>query len=233
MVLTIILLITFVGAYCFVLYPNRKIQQIRSQQVIEVDGAETRYPNLPLGKLGIFFDVNENRKIQVVFPKLTKEGIEYIFSWHYLESIRIPASEKTDTQGRVNLRVAQELALLMKEHIQFVEPEIKNLRKQWHKINELLDLVATSEFYASQQDVYERALFQVENLLDKAEELQQVYVGLIREILIGRQVAEYDPNLLLDKSFAIDHQYRKIKEEYQYMKDTATAYAELLRTSLV
>ena len=181
MVLTIILIIIFVGAYCFVLYPNQKIQQIRSKLVVEVDGAETRYPNLPLGKLGIFFDVNENRRIRVVFPKLTTEGIEYIYSWHNLQSIRIPASEKINTQSRVNLKVAQELASLMKEHIQFVEPEILNLRKQWHKINELLDLVATSEFYASQQEVYERALFQIENLLDKAEELQQVYVGLIRE----------------------------------------------------
>lgn len=233
MVLTIILLIMFLGAYWFVLYPNQKIQQIRSKLVVEVDGAETRYPNLPLGNLGIFFDVNDNRRIRVVFPKLTTEGIEYIYSWHNLQSIRIPVSEKINTQGRVNLKVAQELASLMKEHIQFVEPEILNLKKQWHKINELLDLVATSEFYASQQEVYERALFQVENLLDKAEELQQVYVGLIREMLIGRQLAEYDPNLLSNKSFAINNQYKKIKEEYEYMKDTATAYTELSRTSQV
>ncbi|QSJ19397.1 hypothetical protein JYQ62_12135 [Nostoc sp. UHCC 0702] len=233
MVLTIILLVIFLGAYYFVLYPNQKIQQIRSNLVVEVDGAETRYPNLPLGKLGIFFDVNENRRIRIVFPKLTTEGIEYIYSWHNLQSIRIPASEKINPQSRVNLKVVQELASLMKEHIQFVEPEILNLRKQWRKINELLDLVETSEFYTNQQEVYERALFQIENLLDKAEELQQVYVGLIRETLIGTQLAEYDPNLLSDNSFAIDNQYKKIKEEYQYMKDTATAYAEMSRTSQV
>ncbi|MBH8562358.1 hypothetical protein I8748_09585 [Nostoc sp. CENA67] len=41
----------FVGAYFFVLYPNQKIQQIKSNLVVEVDGAETRYQNLPLGKL--------------------------------------------------------------------------------------------------------------------------------------------------------------------------------------
>jgi hypothetical protein len=38
-------------------------------------------PNLPLGNLGIFFDVNENRRIRVVFPKLTSEGdVQYICS---------------------------------------------------------------------------------------------------------------------------------------------------------
>ncbi|MBN3928032.1 hypothetical protein [Nostoc sp. NMS4] len=234
MIITIaIILLIILGGYWFVFYPNQKIKQIRSNLVVEVDGADTRYPNLPLGKLGVFFEINENRKIRVIFPKLTQEGIEYIYSWHNLQSIRIPGSKKTDTQGRINLRAAQELAFLMKEHIQFVEPEILNLRKQWHKINELLELVGSSEFYASQQKIYERALFQVEKLLDKAEELQQVYVGFIREVLIGRKVAVYDPNLLPDDGLAVDNQYKKIREEYQTMKDTATAYAELLLTRQV
>ncbi|MBD2163856.1 hypothetical protein H6G04_05490 [Calothrix membranacea FACHB-236] len=230
----IIFLIVLLGAgYWFVLYPNQKIEKIRSNLVVEVDGANTRYPNLPLGNLGIFFAVKENRRIRVVFPKLTQEGIEYIYSWHNLESISIPNLEKADNRARTNIKAAQELAFLMNEHIQFVEPEILNLRKQWRKINELLDLVATSDFYASQQEIYERALLQIENLLDKAEELQQVYIGFIREMLIGRQIAGYEPNLLLDNAVLIDHQYKKIREEYQYMKDTATAYAELLRTQQV
>ncbi|MBD2213449.1 hypothetical protein H6G27_26770 [Nostoc linckia FACHB-104] len=230
----IIFLIVLLGAgYWFVLYPNQKIEKIRSNLVVEVDGANTRYPNLPLGNLGIFFAVKENRRIRVVFPKLTQEGIEYIYSWHNLESISIPNLEKADNRARTNIKAAQELAFLMNEHIQFVEPEILNLRKQWRKINELLDLVATSDFYASQQEIYERALLQIENLLDKAEELQQVYIGFIREMLIGRQIAGYEPNLLLDNAVLIDNQYKKIREEYQYMKDTATAYAELLRTRQV
>lgn len=230
-VLTLILLSS---VYWFVFYPTQKIKRMRSNVVLEVDGAGTRYPNLPLGNLGIFFDAKENRRIRVVFPKLTSEGdVQYIYSWHNIQSIHIPALEKVDTQGKVNLRVAQELAFLVKEHIQFVEPEILNLREQWHKINELLDLVATSEFYASQQGIYERALLQVENLLDKAEELQQVYVRFIREVLIGRQVTGYNPNLLPDDSLAIDNQYKRVREEYQNIKDTATAYAELLRTRQV
>lgn len=231
MITGILLALIFIGGvYGFVFYRNQKIERIRSNVVVEVNGANTRYPNLPLGNLGIFFEVNEKHKIRVVFPKLTPEGdVEYIYSWHKLESISIPTLENTDTQGRVNLRVAQELNFLIKEHIQFVEPEILNLKKQWNKINKLLDLIATSQLYASQQGVYERALVQVENLLDKAEELQQVYVCFIREVLIGRKVVEYDPNLLPNDSFAIDRHYKRIKEEYQNLKDTATAYTELLR----
>ncbi len=219
--------------YWIFFYSQKKIAQIQSNLVVEVDGANARYPNLPLGKLGIFFDVNEKQRIRVVFPKLTSDGIEYIYSWHNLASIRMPTLEKIDAQGRVNLKAAQEIAFLIKEHLNFVEPEILNLKKQWIKTNELLDLVATSEFYASQQGMYQRALSQIESLLDKAEELQQVYIGFIREMLIGRQIAGYDPHLLPDNGWAIDNQYKKIKEEYQYMKDTAIAYAELLRTSQI
>ncbi|MBW4616206.1 MAG: hypothetical protein KME21_23620 [Desmonostoc vinosum HA7617-LM4] len=225
--------ILLAGIYWFFFYPNQKIKRIKSNLVVEVDGADVRYPNLPLGKLGIFVEVNENRRIRVVFPKLTPEGVQYIYSWHDHQSIRIPDLEKTDVRSKANIKVAQELVFLIKEHIQFVEPEILNLKKQWHKINELLELVTTSEFYVNQRGVYQRALFQVENLLDKAEELQQVYIGFIREVLIGKQVAGYDPNLLPDDGFAIDNQYKKIREEYQYMKDTATAYTELLRTRQV
>ena len=200
---------------------------------MEVDGANTRYSNLPLGNVGIFSEVNEKRRIRVIFPKLTAEGnVEYIYSWHSLESIRIPSSKRADLGG-IDLKIAQELAVPIKEHVQFVEPEILHLREQWHKINELLDLVATSELYASQHDTYERALHQVENLLEKAEELQRVYIRLIREMLIGRQVSGYNPNLLPDDSLALDRQYKNIRDDYQQMKDTATAYTELLRTRRV
>ncbi|MEL7039696.1 MAG: hypothetical protein AAFO04_29435, partial [Cyanobacteria bacterium J06592_8] len=188
---------------------------------MEVDGADTRYQDLPLGNLGVFCEVNEKRRIRVIFPKLTSQGdVEYIYSWHDLKSIHIPDFEKNQ-KSRVNFKTAQQLAFLIKEHIQFVEPEIFNLEKQWDKINELLDLVATSELYAGQQEIYERALFQVENLLNKAEELRQVYVRFIREVLIGRKIAGYNPHLLPDDSLAIDDQYKRIKEEYEYMKEFA------------
>ena len=175
--------------------------------------------------------MNDTDRVCVIFPKLTLEGdVKYIYSWHSLRSIRIPTSAKTDIQSQTNLSVIQELACLVKEHIEFVEPEILKLKTQWQKINELLALVATSDFYASQQGIYARALVQVENLLDKAEELEQVYIHFIREVLIGRKVVEFTPNFLPNDDLPIDRQYKRIREEYQHAKDTAAAYAELLHT---
>lgn len=64
------------AGYWFVFYHDQKIKRIKSNLVLEVDGADIRYPNLPLGNFGIFFEVKENQRIQVIFPKLTPEGIE-------------------------------------------------------------------------------------------------------------------------------------------------------------
>ncbi|NJN03402.1 MAG: hypothetical protein HC816_13530 [Leptolyngbyaceae cyanobacterium RM1_1_2] len=229
----LLILITLGGVYWFVLYPTQKIRKIKNCVVLEVDGADTRYSDLPLGKLGVFYEINEKQRVRVVFPKLTPEGdVQYIYSWHDLQSIHIPGRKKINAQNKANLKAAQELASLIKEHLQ-LELEILNLREQWQKISDLLDLVATSDFYASQQEIYERALFQVENLLSKAEDLQDVYVRFIREALIGNKIVGYNPDLLLDGNVGIDSQYKVVRAEYQRMKDTATAYAELLRTRQV
>ncbi|MDX2212230.1 MAG: hypothetical protein SFY66_02965 [Oculatellaceae cyanobacterium bins.114] len=235
MELLLVLALVIGGVYWFVVYPEQKIKRLKNNVVVEVDGAEIRYPNLPLGNLGIFFTANAKNRVQVVFPSLTLEGdVQYIYSWHGLPSVHLPGQvpqlKPSETQTGLNLRVAQELATLMKEHIRFVEPEISNLRKQWNKINDLLDLISTSDFYASQQETHERALFQVEQLLEKAETLQQVYIRFIREVLIGREIAGYDPDLLPDDSVAIDSQYRQIRDEYLHMKETAIAYTQLLES---
>ncbi|MGB3615321.1 MAG: hypothetical protein WBA10_16125 [Elainellaceae cyanobacterium] len=199
--------------------------------VIQINGAKERYPTLPLGEIGIFSDADKEYRVRAIFPMLTPDSrVEYIYSWHSVHSVRIPAPARLSEQDKVNVKIAQELAFLVRDHVRFVEPEIFKLREQWHNINKLLSLVATSEVYANHQEIYERALRQVEGLLDKAEELQLIYVRSIREILIGRQIAAYNPELLPDSSVVIDSKYQQVRDEYQRMKDVATAHAELLRS---
>ncbi|NJL21173.1 MAG: hypothetical protein HC895_10720 [Leptolyngbyaceae cyanobacterium SM1_3_5] len=130
MMMGILLLLTLAGGiYWFVFHPQQKLDRIRNRGVVEIEGAEARYSDLPLGNLGIFYDSNENRRIQVIFPKLTSEGdVQYIFSWHDLRSAHVPRFKSIDPQNMISIRIAQDLSLLMKEHIEFVEPEILNLR---------------------------------------------------------------------------------------------------------
>jgi gamma-glutamyl:cysteine ligase YbdK (ATP-grasp superfamily) len=140
--------------------------------------------------------------------------------------VEIPDIETA--QQDIKLRVGKELSPLIKEHLQ-IEQEILSLEEQDCKVNDLADLVSTSELYSSQLELYEKALVQIEKLLKKARQLQNIYIHLIREGLIGIQVAGYNPDTIQNDRLAFDSKYRRIREEYQYMKDLATAYTELLR----
>lgn len=206
---------------------NRKIDKILNNKIILINKAEERYANLCLKNYGLPLKVKERDKVQVIFPRLTPKGdVEYIFSWHNLDDVEIPEVEIA--QNNITLRAAKELAPLIKEHLQ-IEQEISSLEEQYQKVNDLADLVSTSELYSSQLDIYERAIVEIENLLGKAEQLQKIYIHLIREGLIGIQVAGYNPDNIRDNRLAFDSQYKRIKEEYQYMRDAATAYQELMR----
>lgn len=206
---------------------SKKIEKISNSDVILVNGAEQQYHNLPLKNYCIPLRIKEREKVRVIFPRLTPDGnVEYLYSWHNLSDVEIPGDEID--KNNVKLRAAKELAPLIKEHLQ-IEQELLDLEEQYHKTKNLRDLVSTSTLYSSQLDIYERALVQIEDLLEKAEQLQKIYIHLIREALIGIQIAGYNPDSIRDNRFAFDSQYRRLREEYQHMKDIATAYHELMR----
>jgi hypothetical protein len=206
---------------------NKKVEKVLNTKIVLINEVEEIYSNLCLKNYGLPLKVKERDKVQVIFPRLTPNGdVEYIFSWHNLDDVEIPEVEID--QNDIKLRAAKELAPLIKEHLQ-IEQEILSLEEQYQKVNNLADLVSTSELYSSQLDIYERAVVEIENLLEKAEQLQKIYIHLIREGLIGIQVAGYNPDNIRDNRLAFDSQYKRIKEEYQYMRDAATAYQELMR----
>ncbi|MBW4650619.1 MAG: hypothetical protein KME06_18300 [Kastovskya adunca ATA6-11-RM4] len=204
---------------------NQKIKKVLNSDIIVVNGVEERASNLCLKNYGIPQEVGERYKVKVIFPRLKIAGvIEYIFSWHSLDEIDIPNFEIE--QNDITLRAAKELAPLIKEHLQ-IEEEIFSLEEQYNKVNDLADLVSASELYSNQLELYEKALVQIENLLIKAKQLKNIYIHLINEGLIGIQIAGYNPDNIRDNRLAFDSKYRTIREEYQYMRDAATAYQEL------
>jgi hypothetical protein len=208
---------------------NKKIEKVLKSDIIVVNGAEERSSNLCLKSYGIPQEVRERDKVKVkvIFPKLkTASVIEYIFSWHSLDEIDIPDFEIE--QNNITLRAAKELAPLIKEHLK-IEEEIFSLEEQYDEVNDLADLVSTSELYSNQVELYERAVVQIDNLLKKAKQLKNIYIHLIREGLIGIQIAGYNPDNIRDNRLAFDSKYRRIREEYQHLRDAATAYQELMR----
>jgi len=232
-----LLLIFILIIFTIVLVPlinSQKRKQIEKNLVLEVNYTDHHYPYLPLGKLGIFKNFNQYKtKVQIIFPKLLPKGeFQYIYSWHNLNSVRIPKPNHNKNNNHINLKLAQEIAWIVREHLN-TELEINRLQTQWNKLHNLLELVANSEFYENQKQLYQRALSQIENLMDKAEELQNTYVRFIKELLISQQITSYEINSLSSNQNSITTQHQKIQEEYQRMKDTATAYTELLRNKKI
>lgn len=215
--------------YYFVVYPYQKIRRMQRSLVAQVPGAEVRYPDFPLGNIGIFSNSDKRHRVRVIFPTLApRDRIEYVCAWYSIHAVNCPRLERSTGQTRTNLEFAQELAFLVHDHIRFIEPEIHRLQEQRRQLSQLRTLVSTSELYGAQQALYDRALIQVNELLDKAEELQFAYVRAIREILIGRQVAAYDPSGLPTSHHTLDSRYITVREEYEQMKALSTAHRELM-----
>ncbi|MEP0755177.1 hypothetical protein NDA03_23455 [Trichocoleus sp. Lan] len=225
----LVILVPLVIAYLINEKRKAKIKQIKNNTVVLVKGAEQKYPSLPLKNYGIPLMVRRQNRVQVVFPRLTPEGdVEYIYSWHPLNDVEV--IEQNSKTNDPKLTTIKELAPIIHEHWQ-LEPEMSVLEEQYRKINDLADLVSTSDVYSVQVATYEKALLEVEKLLRKAEQLQKIYVRLIREALIGVKVAEYNPDRLIVSHLAFELQYQRMKEEYQHLKDVAHAYSQLLNES--
>jgi hypothetical protein len=216
-------------AYLFLRYQNYRIRVIRDSDVVVVKGAEDRYPTLPLGNFAVPHRFRSPDRVQVVFPTITDAGdVEYIYSWHSLNAVTPMTLSPSHRQNKI--RVMAELAPIIKEHLK-LELDTIALENQSVKINKIAELVAVSDLYSTQLETYERAIDETAKLIKKVEELSAVYVRIVRETLIGTRIADFDPELLLDWHVPIDAQYERVKAEYEFMKDTAQAYYELLRES--
>lgn len=127
----------------------------------------------------------------------------------------------------MEFQVAKDLAKYIKEHLQ-TEKEIKDLVLQYRQVHDLSKLILKSDMYSNQIDIYEKAIKEIEKLLDKAKQLEKMYIQIVREGLIGVKIANYNPSLIKNNQITHQMKYKRVKDEYQYMKDTAHAYGELM-----
>ena len=210
---------------------TRKLSWINAHRLVHVNGAANRYPHLPLGNYGLPLETKTSDgtlRVKVVFPRLTETGdVEYIYSWHYFQDLSI-AQIKPNHLPNVQFSFAANIASVIQEHLQ-IDREIEQLNQNFTQLNHLANLVSTSDLYAGKIDLYERALHQLGTLLSQATTLENIYVRLIRETLIGAKISQFDPDALTTRSIDFLEQYQQIKESYLRLKDEATAYIELMQ----
>lgn len=229
LVLGLVAIVSASLATSWLIQRMRKLTWIRQHRLVYVSGAENRYPQLPLGNYGLPLETKTTDgflRVKVVFPRLTEAGdVEYIYSWHYLQNVAI-VQMRLNQRVKVKFSFANDIAPVIQEHLQ-IDREIEQLNQKYAQLNQLANLIATSDLYATKIDLYERAINQVETLLSQAATLENIYVRLIRETLIGAKISQFDADSLTTRSINFLEQYQQVKESYLRLKDEATAYLEL------
>lgn len=226
--LFILIILIFAAIIISLIYfRQRKINKILENKVVFVHSNRTDNNNLLLGKYGITLQRYNSSQVEVIFPKLNESGdLVYVSKYYYLAEISIPRSDKH--KNKIEFQMAKDLAKYIKEHLQ-TEKEIEDLVLQYQQVHDLKKLVLKSDMYSNQIDVYEKAIKEIKKLIAKAKELEKMYIQIVREGLIGIKIANYNPNNIKDNQIAHQMMYKRVKDEYQYMKDTAHAYGELMR----
>lgn len=206
----------------------RKLHHVKMHRPLHVRGATNRYPNLPLGNYGVpmrMGDASRPHRVEMIFPRLTDDGdVEYLYSWHNLADVeRVRSGPKSSAPQAL----VSSLAPIILQHLQ-IEADLADLDAKQTKLHQAIDLVSTSEFYASQISIYQQANAQLESLVNQAEALRNLHIRLIRESLIGTHLAKLDASVMLDGSPDFEQEYQRLKEEFLYLKESAVAYSELL-----
>ena len=203
-----------------------KIKNILKAKVVLINSRHHSNKCFLLGNYGIVVDSRNSTEIKVVVPELTQNGeLIFIDFWYYTPVISIP---KVSAKSTMELDSARELCNYVQEHLK-IEQELLVFESKHNEIDNLSRLIANSEVYSHQIDTYNKALTEIKQLLNKAIQLENLYLTMIKEVLLGLKLAQYDPNSINGNQINHQIQFDRLQEEYEYMKDTARAYDELMR----
>lgn len=167
-------------------------------------------------------------KVKTIYPEITESAIRLHDITVDLQQVTVIKSDRPDYDCANTRR----LAPLVKTLIFDINPKIDRLIAKRDELNRLRDLAASSELFQSRTEVYGRAIYQVQLVIDKAEAFRQECLKFIRETLIERELvkSDIDPDLV-DWPLDFETKYHLIQEKYQLWKEEIVAYLELRDTT--
>ncbi|GCL50561.1 hypothetical protein NIES3804_21290 [Microcystis aeruginosa NIES-3804] len=219
------------------LYRRPKIDRILSSDVIYIP--EKKLYSIPLDVLKMERQmVNSDRqqltsittwKVKTIHPTITETEIQFHDVTVDLQQVQLIKSD-LDNYDYTNTR---RLAPLVKTLLFEINPKIASLVEKRNQLHRLRNLAASSEIFYSQTPLYDRAINQVQLIIDQAEALGQECLKFIRETLIERELVQSDiDSNLVDCHLDFASQYQLIQEKYQFWKEEVQAYFQLKDSSL-
>jgi hypothetical protein len=168
-------------------------------------------------------------KVKTIHPTITETEIQFHDITVDLQKVHLIKSD-LDNYDYTNTR---RLAPLVKTLLFEINPKIASLVEKRNQLHRLRNLAASSEIFHSQTRLYDRAINQVQLIIDQAETLRQECLKFIRETLIERELVQSDIDTnLVDLPLDFASQYQLIQEKYQLWKEEVQAYFELKDSSL-
>lgn len=162
-------------------------------------------------------------KVRLLIPELRDSYVNYS-QRDFSPSDVILISRKSTPQKVWSIR---QIAGIAKEIVEKIQTQQDDLGDQIDELTRLEDLARSSEIYAKQAQLYSRAKLQVWNLLQNNYQLEKECQHFIREVLIGGELANYDPDSIpdiLDVKIRLDSRRKQVAAEYEYVKLEMQAY---------
>jgi hypothetical protein len=219
------------------LYRRPKIDRILDSDVIYIP--DKKLYSIPLDVLKMEREiVNEDHhqpnslttwKVKTIHPTITETEIQLHDITVDLQQVNLIESD-LNNYDYINTR---RLAPLVKTLLFEINPKIERLVEKRNQLNRLRNLAASSEIFHPQTEVYDRAINQIQVVIDKATSFQQECLRFIRETLIERELvqSDLDPELV-DWPLDFVGKYQLIQEKYQLWKEEIQAYFELKDSSI-
>jgi hypothetical protein len=219
------------------LYRRPKIDRILGSDVIYIP--EKKLYSIPLDVLKMERQiVNSNHqqltsvttwKVKTIHPTITETEIQFHDITVDLQQVHLIKSDLNNYDYTNTRRLAPLVKTLLFE----INPKIASLVEKKNQLHRLRNLAASSEIFHSQTPLYDRAINQVQLIIDQAETFRQECLKFIRETLIERELVQSDIDTnLVDCTLDFASQYQLIQEKYQLWKEEVQAYFELKDSSL-
>lgn len=212
--------ITIVGITSYSIF--QKFTLARRRKIADSDVLfvpESKIYVIPLGVT--------NEVINTVRAVLNNGKVELTESPHSFDRVKDPDRVKNNSHRE--LETAKEVSYSLKTMYQ-IDPKIEEFKQKIEELRQAKKLASLSEVYAEKVLDYSKIIAQIEETIENAKQLHHECFKLIGEILIGAELAKFDPDTISEPAawkLQFATRSNAINEQFQFLQDKEKAYSEL------
>lgn len=235
LIILLIILIVAVRIGIYKGYIEPKLTKINNSKVIKISGDETNifYPIILeiktenkltpeayyrvdwLFKIYYFIRGRKQWQVRAILPEIEEYDVNLQEGFYDLKEVKIIDSSDNNLKFQTNKYLATTVKKLCKK----IKPKINNLKEKNEEINKELEvLVLQPKIYQKKIELYSKLEKQTAKLYQTGEKLTEGSLDLIRDILIGADLAQIKPENIPevpDKKKQFDRQCEIFLEKYQ------------------